>query len=709
MDTDVITDEVILRVTHASDERLQVIEDPFTYPEGELVLSQWEFCAEGGDVDFNEISNSFDRHNADLVLNFRLTGDDTDPDNPYQLDRENLYTGNDMVNVTTTDIVFRVNDDECETYEIVTDMPFSEDNSTRMIQPSIEEIFVYDDVRVIYDTDDYRSRGVKTVFDPGEGIDLFLNNYDGEEVVVSRDSEYFTVGRFRYTTEDYNRGEISSTSFSVDIEPDEALLPLKLFVEYSDNEGRYYGLGGFSDIVADGDVITWEPSRPDGSLVEDISYNARLVFDFEVPFVTDEADSVQIEAVSTEAEQQVVAHREDDDRTSFVMNDESTETLPWSNVVFTEPSGGPLTGGPGILLRWREYSLSQATHYVWPGSSHEHCDDPITTEFEYCPVMDLEGEINIPDERFNLNINSIVIGVDVDGYEGELDFLIEDATWEGGVTRTFTHRASLNEGYNRLEFPVEWEIDPDRTGNIRVRAIPVNVPEEDPDAFIPPRFGFTVESIDATYAGSILNSYIDAPEEVGEWGFDFRPLPYEACDYVMHGPEIWLNSNTTGVPTVISIEDYNSDTPDTEILLYENEWHNRFGAVEVCSLQFIHGTDKNYPPEHAPDLSVNWTTIVLVDWDRERAFYQATDGIHIRADEIANVRVSMVNPREDSITSDMFPYTMELVEMVVVPDGSVDGCDSENLVPVIIGLDGDERIELSEENSITGIPTHITE
>jgi len=675
-----VTENTALRVNHVGDINIQLIEDTTS---GRVDLSQFELCADGGDVEIDSITADVRGTLDDFAVNFAIDGND---------ETVRLDWGDDTIHLLSgSGDPIIVEDGTCEVLDTTTELPVGD--RVTWFEPTITDIGVLTtDVEIEFE-DGWAAEGHRTIFNPQPGHQAAAQFVDGYETAMPNIVRDERVGRFEICTDDNEFADIYSADFRITGLPETNQWPIRTNISITDGVGMLYELRDSIDLYGNESTINWTADRPDGLEYERIEWGGCMLFDFEIKFVPSNADQLLIELVDFDAgDQEPVVY---DNRESYEYRPMSDGPEPWMNISFFEPDNAE-----GIFWEWAHpYATNRERYYTYSGSFEDtSCRGEsygTVDTFEHCPLLTLQVDNIVEDTRFPILINSIDFNVRNRHVSTEIRVVINENEYI----------LPIEEGLNEINLPLGIEVD--SRNNISLKVHVDEFPEEDTDVLVPPSISFEIVNFDTSYAGSPIQSTLLARDPLGSYGSNVGvDLPYRGPEITIHTPELWVESHDEGAPEVYSLEDYYETMTDEPIFLFRDTFNTRYGSVEICEASFRHGTAKTAPPSNPPVLRIDDTTLIPWEWDREHVTYTVPGDncIYASSESIIPFEVTITNP--DETTEEDRPWSFELYNLDARdPGGTRD-------IPLYVGYDLGTPIELGDDDdrdTLTGPKVNIVD
>jgi hypothetical protein len=206
---------------------------------------------------------------------------------------------------------------------------------------------------------------------------------------------------------------------------------------------------------------------------------------------------------------------------------------------------------------------------------------------------------------------------------------------------------------------------------------------------------FTLNSIDVSQGEAVLPITIDGrlPLDFGE--YDYYGLPFLLPEIIFNAPVI-LNSENSIAPVTIDERTYEAGVP---VVIFDSEWLNVFGEVQVCSINFSHDIDKTSPPFASLSLNLNGDVAVLTNWTRIGAEFEfpADNCPRISSGNNFEILVEGTNPTFSDIERTLRGRFVMFYIDAFSPRSE------DHVVPAVVDYDiAGDPVVLSPENSVRG-------
>lgn len=669
--SDIVTIEVRSPESHV----VVGIEDP-SLPQT-LNLSHFELCAHGGEARVKAIRMNLEGWFQEFPIKATVADRDFE---------RNMSGGNDLVLQTETSPII-IADEACVNVDLELTLPVLRmERWMRYIRPSLNLVETENPTRVTYGDRNFQF-GKRTVFWPEAKIfAAALNVTSDREVAYGSMGEL--VAHFNLCGAQYSSGTVTGAQFIVEGGPAGMEFPMRFSAYYGDVDGQWFSIAERNMTASAGDVIEWRAERPDG-YPEDVSYGACLIFQMNLLFVPEGATDLRISFRSANSDVPIVVHPFQGGEERAFPATEPYSPEPWTQFRFVPPT--PTV--PYMVLSYNgPYDAYHTNWNIWSGDKR-FCERPGVDDV--CPLLSLSSDVYGIDRRFPVTLESLSLGVTMEGYE-TLGVKVVVDTPTSGESRSMEF--TLNPGSNVLHMPIGVSLRQFNNFFFTAKVyLKDGLPAEDAASFFSSSLQFKVRGVGLEYADHSLPAYVLAPPTPGPYQMQMNELPYTGPEIVIHAPEIWLENNQQGAPLQLSIANGSQSAQVLSAI-----FRNQYGETEICELRFTHGTGKMNPVAENIAAQVSGTVFGLLEWTETDVVFKAPSGqcVQVQATRSFPLSVTIGNPTEPTVYG--HPLQFRLIDMVAHPQRMPD-----EHVPVIVGIQGGRKVMLAVDNAVEGIPVII--
>lgn len=684
-----------------------------------VILSANELCATGADIPVSSVTVSLQGQLFGVIITAQIDGRDA-------FTRQ--YQSGQELSLLVNEDPLVVNDGECVPLTLTTQLPFSNEEQALAIEPIVTNVSVDTDLfTVTYgNPGENRLKSVRTVFDIGEGALLTSNGTRREggqpPILVPVDAENTAIGTFEICSKANEQAAIRSMTFEIEGEPLDAVFPIDYNVSWHDSNYRNAGSlpGDRHQLAQIGEQFTWQAQRPDGN-PEPLYWGSCLRFDFNLMFADADMVNLRINVVAIEMEPATSVEVRDFEY-GFIDLDE--ESLPGPLAIIVEPRGVPTD----LHIQRQGFgSTYQPQWFAWDGMLNPCALDefgqpnPNADQNIECPITSWYGYANVPDRRFNVNIDSIVLSGRAENIPAGADVrvVVTKKAWLNGNEVAITIEIPwhmLDRRDNRLEIPTNWVLNTMQGDGLQIEIFTDEIPAFNPVDQVPPRIKFDLVELNATYANAPMPVHYSGYDAHGNWG-ENNELPELGPWITFHPPELWNGGADQAEPAIISIAEFGPDGEHAgeNIVVLSARFRVPYASVNVCEVVLLHGTNKDVPPVESLGLNIGGQLYGLLEWDRNRAVFTAPEGQCALAysNSITQVELTLANPTE--ATDPLLPLNFRIVQVTAYPQNQH---DDDHALPLLMSgvrenegqaVDEFGRVVVSHLDPIVGYVVHIVE